>query len=164
MCRYGKVDIKCLPSCSNSLEFHTKRANNQVAIWGRSLDQEVEMPRPVGCSWKQSENNELEIDWGSQPPALEDVFELLACHCSWACQQNQCYSFKIIYPALMPAICLTAKTSQLFIVLMAMPEMSVTTMTKAKMRTIENVFMWNFLLDINIWVSVLNSVFDSISF
>ena len=44
----GKVDIKCLPPCSNSLEFHAKRANYQAAILRRSLDEEVEMPSPVG--------------------------------------------------------------------------------------------------------------------
>ena len=49
------------------------------------------MPSPVGYGWKQSENNELEIDRGSQPPAPEDVIELLACHCSGACRQSQCH-------------------------------------------------------------------------
>ena len=77
----GKVDIKFLPRCSNSLEFHTKRTNYQAALWRRSLDQEVEMPSPVRYGWKHSENNELEIDWGSQPLASEDILELLAFHC-----------------------------------------------------------------------------------
>ena len=49
--------------------------------------------------------------------------------------------FKIVYPALMHTICLTAKTSGLFIILMMMLEMSVTTMTKAKTRKNESVFM-----------------------
>ena len=57
-------------------------------MWRRSLDQEVEMPTLVGYGWKQSKNNELEIDWGSQPPAPEDVLELLACHCSGACRKK----------------------------------------------------------------------------
>ena len=49
--------------------------------------------------------------------------------------------FKIVYPALMYAICLTVKTSQFFITLMTIMEMSVTTMTKEKTRTDESVFM-----------------------
>ena len=74
------------------------------------------MPRPVGCGWKQSENNELEIDWGSQPPAPEDVFELLACHCSRACHQSQCNCLQNNLSCTDAChLCLTAKTSQLFI-------------------------------------------------
>ena len=45
----------------------------------------------MGYGCKQSENNKLEIDWGSQPPAPEDVLQLLACHCSGACRQSQCH-------------------------------------------------------------------------
>ena len=72
--------------------------------------------------------------------------------------------FKIVSPALMHVIYLTAKTGQLFIILMTMLEISVTTMTKAKTRKNESVFMGKLLLHINIWVFALNSVFDSISF
>ena len=50
-------------------------------------------------------------------------------------------AFKIVYLALTHVICLTAKTSELFIILMTMLEMSVTTMTKAKTRKNESVFL-----------------------
>ena len=49
------------------------------------------MPCPVGYGWKQSKNNELKINWGSQPPAPKDVLKLFGCHCSGACQQKQCH-------------------------------------------------------------------------
>ena len=52
--------------------------------------------------------------------------------------------FKIVYPALMHAICLTTKTSKLFIILMTMLGMSVTKMTKAKTRKSESVFLKKF--------------------
>ena len=49
----------------------------------RYLDKEVEMPSPVGNGWKLSENNELEINWCSQPPETEHVLEILVCHFCW---------------------------------------------------------------------------------
>ena len=56
------------------------------------------MPSPVGYGWKQSESSELEINRGSQPPAPEDILELLACHCSGAYQQSQCYCLQNSLP------------------------------------------------------------------
>ena len=56
------------------------------------------MPCPVGYGLKQSKNNELEINWVSQPPAPKDVLELLASHCSGACWQNQCHCLQNSLP------------------------------------------------------------------
>ena len=99
------------------------------------------MPSPVGYGWKRCENNEMEINWGSQPPAPEDVLELFACCCSRACRQSQCNCLQTVYPVLAHVICLTVKTSQRFIILMKIQTMSVITMTKVETRTNESVFM-----------------------
>ena len=64
----------------------------------QSLDLEVEMPSPVKHGWKQSENNELEIDWGSQHPAPENILKLFACHCCGACRQSQCHCLQNSLP------------------------------------------------------------------
>ena len=46
------------------------------------------MPSLVGYCWKRSENNDLEINWGSQTPATEDVLKMLACLSYGACRRN----------------------------------------------------------------------------
>ena len=56
------------------------------------------MRSPVSYGWKQSENNEFEIEWGSQPPPPEDVLELLACHCFEAYLQSQCHCLQNSLP------------------------------------------------------------------
>ena len=99
------------------------------------------MRSPVRYGWKQSENNEFEIEWGSQPLHLKMSSNCLLVIVLKLTYKVNVIVFKIVYPALMHNICLTAKTSQLFIILMAMLEMSVATMTKAKRRTNESVFM-----------------------
>ena len=99
------------------------------------------MPSPVRYGWKQFENNEFEIEWGSQPPPPEDVLELLACHCFETYLQSQCHCLQNSLPCTDAYHLFDCKTSQLFIILMAMLEMSVATMTKAKRRTNESVFM-----------------------
>ena len=67
-----------LPPCFNSLKLHIQRANYQAAIWVRSLEQNPNIPSPVGHGWS-CEEGDLIVNWMDCQPAPDSVLELLAC-------------------------------------------------------------------------------------
>ena len=78
-----------LPPCFNSLKLHIQRANYQAAIWVRSLEQNPNIPSPVGHGWS-CEEGDLIVNWMDCQPAPDSVLELLACTCSRECKDSSC--------------------------------------------------------------------------
>ena len=72
--KQGKVDSKSMPPCSDSLEFHLKRAVYQTYIWKNCLQCFNVLPPPDECGWKY-EDGALGINWGTLKPAPEDVLK-----------------------------------------------------------------------------------------
>jgi hypothetical protein len=89
----GEVESHQLPPCKDCLKKHAKRANYQAAVWRRCLDQDPNVPSPVGHGWKMEVDNgqpQLVIDWMDGQPAPEAVLDLLACNCERICTLLQC--------------------------------------------------------------------------
>ena len=91
--RRGEIESHQLPPCRDCLLKHTKRANYQAAIWKRCLQQDPQVPSPVGRGWKAEHEDgvaKLVVDWMDVKPAPEAILELLACNCSRKCVSPNC--------------------------------------------------------------------------
>ena len=68
----GEIESHQLPPCRNCLEKHALRANNQAGIWRRCLEQNPQVPSPVGRGWKiekEGADNQLVVHWMDGQPA-----------------------------------------------------------------------------------------------
>jgi hypothetical protein len=48
----GEIESHQLPPCRDCLVKHAQRANYQAGIWRRCLEQDPQVPSPVGRGWK----------------------------------------------------------------------------------------------------------------
>ena len=48
----GEIESHQLPPCRDYLEKHTQWANYQAGIWRRCLEQDPQVPSPLGRGWK----------------------------------------------------------------------------------------------------------------
>ena len=78
-----------MPPNRDSLHKHIQRANFQAAIYKRCLQQDPDIPSPVGHWWKMN-NNALGIDWMDMQPAQESILELSSC----TCKKSRCRASK----------------------------------------------------------------------
>lgn len=72
---------------------HAQRANYQAGLWRRCLEQDPQVPSPVGRGWKieiEGGAEQLVVDWMDGQPAPEAVLDLLACTCPRRCQLPNC--------------------------------------------------------------------------
>ena len=91
--RRAEIESHQLPPCRNCLVKHAKRANYQVAIWKRCLQQDPQVQSPVGRGWKTEHEDgvaKLVVDWMDLKPAPEAILELLACNCTRKCVSPNC--------------------------------------------------------------------------
>ena len=65
----GEIESHQLPPCRDCLEKYALRANYQAGIWRRCLEQNPQVPSPVGRGWK---------------------IDLLACNCPRKCELPRC--------------------------------------------------------------------------
>ena len=89
----GEMESFQLPSCKDSLQKHTLRANYQAGIWKRCLQQHPTIPSPAGMGWELQqveEREELPFDWMDGKPAPDAVLKLLACRCTRSCKLPSC--------------------------------------------------------------------------
>ena len=89
----GAIESHQLPPCKDCLIKHIMRGNYQAAIWKRCLQQDPQIPSPVGHGWKMEQNGEiyeLAIDWMDVKPAPEAILELLSCNCTKKCEAPRC--------------------------------------------------------------------------
>jgi hypothetical protein len=88
--RAGKIDGKnMLPPCKDSLDLHLKRANYQVNVWRKCLQQFPEQPSPDGHGWKLEAENIL-IKWNTIPQAPVGLLDMLSCKFKRKCSPNTC--------------------------------------------------------------------------
>jgi len=79
-----------LPPNRDCLHLHAKRANYQVAIWRRSLQNAISAPTPTEHGWKAGEGH-LDIQWSSIDPAPSSLTQLVKCGCQkGGCENNRC--------------------------------------------------------------------------
>ena len=57
---------------------HAARANYQVGIWRRCLEQEPDVPYPIDHGWVMDAPGILSVDWMHGPLSPEDVLEMLS--------------------------------------------------------------------------------------
>ena len=91
--RKGEIESYQLPPCKDCLMKHSLRANYQAAIWRRSLENNPQIPNPVGIGWQLEEcggKQHLVIDWMGGSPAPEAVLDLLSCKCTRSCKAPSC--------------------------------------------------------------------------
>ena len=91
--RKGEIESHQLPPCKDRLMKHSLRANYQAAIWRRSLENNPQIPNPVGIGWqleKCAGKQHLVIDWIGRSPAPEAVLDLLSCKCTRSCKALSC--------------------------------------------------------------------------
>ena len=71
------IDIANLPPCSNTLKQHIRRANYQVGIWKKALDNFPEIPDPSDHGWVVNDGKmePLWCDGPVLPNQLVDVLE-----------------------------------------------------------------------------------------
>lgn len=87
----GDVSSGQLPPCKDALKQHAKRANYQVAIWRRSLQNSPEVPKATdGHGWIMGEDGQIEIEWITGKPAPEIVLSLMSCKCVRSCKAGSC--------------------------------------------------------------------------
>ena len=78
-----------MPPNRDSFYKHIQLANFQSAIYKRCLQQDPDIPSPVGHWWKMN-NNALGIDWMDMQPAQESILELSSC----TCKKSRCRASK----------------------------------------------------------------------
>ena len=91
--RRGKMEIYQLPPWRDCLVKHAKRANYQVAIWKRCLEQDPQVWTPIGWGWKIEHEDgvaKLVVEWMDIKAAPETILELLACNCAKKCVAPKC--------------------------------------------------------------------------
>lgn len=74
------------------MEKHTQRANYQTGKWKRRLEQDPQVPSPVGRGWKierEEGAEQLVVDWMEGQPEPKAV-DLLACTCPKKCTLPKC--------------------------------------------------------------------------
>ena len=89
----GEIERHQLPPCKDCLINHALRANYQAAIWRRCLEQEPQVPRPVGRGWKMEnagDTEQLVVHWMDSQPAPQAILDLLACNCAKKCELPKC--------------------------------------------------------------------------
>ena len=89
----GEIESHQLPPCRDCLEKHALRANYQAGIWRRCLEQNPQVPSPVGRGWKiekEGADNQLVVHWMDGQPAPQAVLDLLACNCPRKCELPRC--------------------------------------------------------------------------
>ena len=89
----GEIESHQLPPCRDCLEKHALRANYQAGIWRRCLEQNPQVPSPVGRGWKiekEGADNQLVVHWMDEQPAPQAVLDLLACNCPRKCELPRC--------------------------------------------------------------------------
>ncbi|KAL9977454.1 hypothetical protein ACROYT_G014858 [Oculina patagonica] len=92
-CTRGEIESHQLPACRDCLVKQAKRANYQTAIWKKCLQQDPQVPSPVGRGWKIDNKDgvaKLVVDWMDVKPAPEAILELLACNCTRKCVSPNC--------------------------------------------------------------------------
>ena len=75
------------------MEKHALRANYQAGIWRRCLEQNPQVPSPVGRGWKiekEGAENQLVVHWMDGQPAPQAILDLLACNCPRKCELPRC--------------------------------------------------------------------------
>ena len=89
----GEIESHQLPPCKDCLTKHAQRANYQAGIWRRCLEQDPQVPSPVGRGWKmekEGESEQLVVHWMDGQPAPDAVLDLLACNCPKKCSLPKC--------------------------------------------------------------------------
>ena len=74
----GEIESHQLPPCKDCLVQHTLRANYQAEIWQRCLQQDPQVPSPIGRGWKLEKQEQLVIHWMEGQPAPQAILDLLA--------------------------------------------------------------------------------------
>jgi len=74
------MDLSLLPPALGSLRCHCKRANYQAYIWTHAHISNPQLPSPIGCGWKLSTDNKLEIDWNDDLIMPQDLIDVLVDH------------------------------------------------------------------------------------
>ena len=67
----GEIESHQIPPCRDCLEKHALRANYQAGIWRRCLEQNPQVPSPVGRGWqieKEGADNQLVVHWMDGQP------------------------------------------------------------------------------------------------
>lgn len=93
----GEIESHQLPPCRDCLVKHAERANYQAGIWRRCLQQDPNIPSPVGKGWKletDSGDEQLVIDWMDGTPAPQAILDLLTCRCPRKCVLPSCQCMK----------------------------------------------------------------------
>ena len=88
----GEIESHQLPPCKDCLVKHALRANYQAGIW-RCLEQNPQVPSPVGRGWKmekQGPDEHLVVHWMDSQPAPQAILDLLACNCTKKCELPKC--------------------------------------------------------------------------
>ncbi|XP_028415026.1 uncharacterized protein LOC114538109 [Dendronephthya gigantea] len=93
MFKFGKCTEESLPPNSDSLHQHILRANFESYVRKHATIPILASPSPVGYGWKLEEG-ELQIVWGTQPPAPESILEYVDCKCKKGCTTNRCSCHK----------------------------------------------------------------------
>ena len=78
-----------LPTTSDALACHVKRANYQCFIWKQACKGKLELPSPVGSGWSL-EDGVLVQELMTEPPVPEVCTELTCCKCKKGCKSNSC--------------------------------------------------------------------------
>ena len=90
----GEAEPSQLPPCKDCLIMHAARANYQVGIWRRCLEQEPNIPYPIDHGWVMDAPGILSVDWMHGPLAPEDVLEMLSSKCTRQCTPPDCICMK----------------------------------------------------------------------
>ncbi len=89
----GEIESHQLPPCRDCLKKHALRANYQAAIWKRCLEQDPQVPSPVGRGWKtekEGADDHVVVNWMDGQPAPQAILDLLACNCPRKCELPRC--------------------------------------------------------------------------
>ena len=106
----GEIESHQLPPCRDCVEKHALRANYQAGIWRICLEQNPQVPSPVGRGWKiekEGADNQLIVHWMDGQPAPQAVLDLLACNCPRECELPRC---ECMANGLICADCQTVRT------------------------------------------------------
>ena len=85
----GEIESHQLPPCRDCLVNHAKRANYQAGIWRKRLEQDPQVPSPIGRGWKV-EAEQLAVHWMDGQPAPSAILDLLVCNCTRKCELPKC--------------------------------------------------------------------------
>ena len=80
---------RCLPPSQDALKQHTMRANYQAAVWRLALVANPNVPSPENHRWIIQDET-LELNWMSLPPAPAVLLDLIMCGCTGKCSTGHC--------------------------------------------------------------------------